>query len=223
MGERIYSTLQHLARVVKRLCFDEVVLHAERANRVGGYLLACTHVAHVEPMIASCLIDRPIQWMARVEFFRIKSLAALLHHTNSFPVNRQGVPVSALRRAIQLTQAGGVVGMFPEGGCRRGKELAFRGGRIKQGICTVALRAQVPIQPLVVLGTHQLNALEAWLPGAQARIWCAFGDVIKPPLPPARREWRQRRAQLAEHLEAEFVRSYQDLLAHSNLRDEMTP
>jgi 1-acyl-sn-glycerol-3-phosphate acyltransferase len=134
------------------------------------------------------------------------------------------VPVSALRRAIQLTEAGSIVGMFPEGGCRRGKELVFRGGRIKQGICTVAMRAQVAIQPLVVLGTHQLNAFEAWLPGAQTKIWCAFGDVIEPPPPrPARRDWRQCRSRLAEELEAEFVRTYHELLAHSNLRDKMTP
>jgi 1-acyl-sn-glycerol-3-phosphate acyltransferase len=223
MGDRIYSTLQLFSRFVKRQCFDDVVLHPERANRAGGYLLACTHVAHVEPMIATCLIDRPIQWMARVEFFRIRSLAALLHHTNSFPVNRQGVPVSALRRAIQLTQAGSIVGIFPEGGCRRGKELAFRGGRIKQGICTIALRAQMPIQPLVVLGTHQLRTLEAWFPGRQTKIWASFGDVIDPPPRPSRRDWRHCRARLAEQLEVQFVRAYHELLAHSNLRDEMTP
>src|SRR6478609_3878451 len=45
---------------------------------------------------------------------------------------------------------GDVVGIFPEGGCQRGQDLAIRGGRIKQGVCTIALRAQVPIQPLVI-------------------------------------------------------------------------
>src|SRR4051812_30668899 len=150
MGDRIYWALNSFSRFVKRQCFEETVLHAERANLPGGYLLACTHVSHVEPMLASCLIDRPIRWMARIEFFRIKPLALLLHHTNSFPVHRQGVPVSAVRKAIELTKAGAIVGIFPEGGCRKGEELAFRGGRIRQGACTIAIRAQVPILPLVI-------------------------------------------------------------------------
>jgi 1-acyl-sn-glycerol-3-phosphate acyltransferase len=223
MGDLLYSALHLFGRFVKRQSFDETVLHPERAQRAGGYLLACTHVSHVEPLIASCLFDRPIRWMARIEFFRIRSLAALLHHTNSFPVNRQGVPVSAIRKAIHLTQQGHIVGMFPEGGCRRGKDLAIRGGRIKQGICTIALRAQAPIQPLVILGTNQLNAIDPWLPGSRTKLWLNFGEIIPPPVRPQRRDWRTTRTSLAGELEKEYVRAYQELLARAKLSDAMTP
>ena len=223
MGDRIYSALHLFARFVKRQSFDDLVLHPQRAHRTGGYLLACTHVSHIEPMLATCLLDRPIRWMARIEFFRIPPLAAVLHHANSFPVNRQGVPVTAIRKAIRLTEAGDVVGIFPEGGCRRGQDLAIRGGRIKQGVCTIALRAQVPIQPLVMLGTHQLTDLEPWLPGNRTKLWMNFGNVIHPPARPSRRDWRCTRASLAAALEREYVRSYQELLAHAGLTDEMTP
>ena len=223
MGDRFYTAFRLFGRFVTRQCLREFVLHRERSRRAGGYLLACTHVSHVEPMLISCLLDRHISWMARIEFFRVPALATLLRYTNSFCVNRQGVPVSAIRTAVRRATAGGIVGVFPEGGCRKGSDLVIRGGRIKQGICTIAMRAQVPIVPVVMLGTHKLNQIEAWLPGRYGQAWTAFGEPICPPPHPPRSQRRRARQEFSVQLERAFVSLYHELLAHSNLLDEMTP
>jgi 1-acyl-sn-glycerol-3-phosphate acyltransferase len=216
--------MRHFWRFVKRQCLREVLLNAERANRQGGYLLAPTHVSHVEPVLLTCLLDRPITWMARVEFFRIPVLASMLRWADSFSVNRQGVPIHAIRTAIARASNGEIVGIFPEGGCRKGDDLAMRGGRIKQGICTIALRANVPIVPVVVLGTHALNAIDPWIPGHQGKIWVAFGkEIVPPPFPTSRRERRVVRQQLARQLEEEYIRAYHELLTHALLSDDTTP
>jgi 1-acyl-sn-glycerol-3-phosphate acyltransferase len=199
-------------------------MNPQAMTRAGGYLLAPTHVSHVEPMILSALFDRPITWMARIEFFRVPILASMLRWANSFPVHRQGRPVRAIRTAIERARNGEIVGVFPEGGCRKGTDLAVRGGRIKQGICAIALRSGVPIVPCVVLGTHALNDIEPWLPGRYGQVWIAFGDPITPPTFPASRCARRRiRRELAGQLQREYVRTYHSLLTHASLRDDMTP
>ena len=216
--------MRQVGRFVRKQCIRTVILHPEHMHRAGGYLLAPTHVSHVEPMILSALYDRPITWMARIEFFRVPILASMLRWMNSFAVNRQGVPTRAIRTAIERARNGEIVGVFPEGGCRKGAELAIRGGRIKQGVCTIALRAGVPIVPCVVLGTHALNSIEPWLPGQYGKVWIALGDeIIPPPFPQPRRERRAARRALAEQLEHAYIRTYHALLSHASLRDEMTP
>src|SRR5688572_3363262 len=125
MGDRFYATARHFCRFVRRQCFTEVILHRERAERPGGYILACTHVSHIEPMLVSGVLDRKVRWMARIEFYRVPVLRTALHQLDCFCVNRQGVPVSAIRTGIRLASEGNVVGIFPEGGCVTGTDLAF--------------------------------------------------------------------------------------------------
>ncbi|MGB7157575.1 MAG: lysophospholipid acyltransferase family protein [Tepidisphaeraceae bacterium] len=223
MSDWFYAASKLFCRFVKRQCLHEVILHGERAKRTGGYLLACTHVSHVEPFLMTGLIERPIVWMARIEFYRLPVLGSILRLLRSISVHRQGVPVRAIRDAIDVARGGGIVGIFPEGGCRKGKDLAFRGGRIKRGACVIATRAQVPILPVVILGTDKLTAIDPWLPAMQGKIWIAFGRPIDPPPIPSRADRRRGRETLARNLEAEFTLTYQDLLSHAGLNDAMTP
>jgi 1-acyl-sn-glycerol-3-phosphate acyltransferase len=209
---------------IKQQCIRETVLHRERLNRAGPYLLACTHLSHIEPMIVSTLVKRPIHWMARIEFYRVPILGWTLRNTGTFSVNRQGVPVKAIRTAIRLIHEGGVVGIFPEGGCRKGMDLAFRGGRIKQGVATIACRAQAPIVPVVIVGTDRMTDVERWLPGKYGRVWVVVGEPILPPAYPTRGPDRKRtRQQLAQQVEAAYVALYQEILSTTGLADSYTP
>ena len=119
------------------------------AERTGGYILAVSHISHLEPFIATSLVKRKIDWMARVEFYRWRIFRPFLRAFDTFPVNRFGVPVSSIRTAINRAKSGRVVGIFPEGGVVQGKDSACRGGPIKRGACLVAMRANVPIVPPV--------------------------------------------------------------------------
>ena len=219
-----YFPALQFCRFVRTQCLRQVVLHRERAAIAGGCVLACTHVSHIEPMLVSCLIDRPVYWMARKEFFRYRPFAVALRWVGAFSVNRFGVPVSAVRTGIRLAREGRIVGIFPEGGCVSGRELMFRGGVLKQGACAIAWRAQVPILPVVVLGTDRLRAIDPWLPALQGRVWVAFGNPIPPPPAASSRiEHRATRRQLAAALQREVMSTYRELLVHTGLTDAFTP
>src|SRR4029079_10560768 len=75
----------------------------ERAVRAGGGdVLAMTHLGHLDPFIASVMIERPICWMARREFFHFPPIAWLLRQMGTFSVDRCGIPVGSIRHAIRL-------------------------------------------------------------------------------------------------------------------------
>jgi 1-acyl-sn-glycerol-3-phosphate acyltransferase len=197
------------------------VLNAQRAERDGGYVLALTHLSHLEPMCASILSQRRIDWMTRKEFFKYKLIAAYLRACNAFRVDRQGIPVSAIRVAIDRARRGRAVGICPEGGVTQGARAAFRGGAIKKGCCTVALRAGVPIVPCVMLGTDKLNRIGPWLPFKHAQIWVAYGEPIYPPA--GSKSTRASREALSALLVASYISLYAELREHYGISDTTVP
>src|SRR6185436_2018549 len=77
----------------------------------GGYVLALTHLGHLDPFLVSTMVRRPICWMAREEMFRFPPIAWLIRRLGAFSVDRRGVPVSSVRHAIGLAKAGCAVGI----------------------------------------------------------------------------------------------------------------
>ncbi len=142
--------------------------------------------------------------------------AWILPMMGAFSVNRQGIPVSSIRRAIHHAQNGEIVGICPEGGRALGPAAAIRGGAIKQGVCSVAIRSRVPVVPCVMLGTEDLNRVGPWLPFKRASLWVIYGDPLPPP---EGKSNRARRLALRSQLSDAYVKLYAELRAHYGLPD----
>lgn len=199
----------------------EVIVGRDRADREGGFILACTHLSHLEPILLSGVVDRQIRWMTRIEFYRRRWQAAVLNWGGAFPVDRFGFSLPAVRTAIRLARAGECVGIFPEGGVAKGKQCIVRGAPFRQGVCTIAVEARAPVVPVVILGTERLNEVGPWLPFRRGRLWYAFGNDVVPPVRSGSR--RKDREEMARCLQAEFMRVYHDLLERAELRDDQVP
>ena len=204
-----YAFGKAICRFVHLCCFREAVLHGERLERAGGFILACTHLSHLEPMILSVRSRRPIDWMARIEFYRYHLFAHVLDAMNAFSVDRQGTPVQAIRTAIHRVQQGRIVGIFPEGGVSRGNGSVMNGGAFKRGACVVAYRSRAPIIPVVMVGTDALTRVGPWLPFKRARTWMIIGEPLYPPVHEPRR--RLARELMARELQLRFRALYQEL------------
>ena len=210
-----------IGRVIFFQTMNAEVVRPEAAERGGGYILAPTHLSHLEPFCLGILINRKVDWMARLEFFRRWWAAALLRAADVFPVNRSGVPVSAIRSAIARAKAGRIVGIFPEGGVAVGKQSVCRGGPIKKGAFAVACRANVPVLPCVVLGTHRLNEVKPWLPFRRARMWVIYGRLIEPNS--LARTRRAAREELAAAWKAQIQELYVELRGMYGISDNDVP
>jgi 1-acyl-sn-glycerol-3-phosphate acyltransferase len=177
-------------------------------------------VSHLDPFCITPLLPRKIGWMARIEFYRHGWARALLRAVHAFPVNRQGVAVSAIKTALERLRRGEVVGVFPEGEIKVGRNSVLRGAEIKRGVCLLAARANCPVLPCIVLGTEKLNAVEPWLPFLRGRIWVACGEFIEPVHGPDR---RKARAEMAARIERAFIDLYARLRQEYGLEDSILP
>ena len=201
-------------------CVRLHLIRPEIAGRDGPYILALTHLGNVDPFCSSVLVPRQIRWMARKEFFQWRVFRWFLGRVGAFSVNRQGIPVSAIRRAIEHVRNGEVVGICPEGGRAMGKAAAFRGGKIKKGVCSIAIRSGVPVVPCVMLGTPEMNRVNAWLPAKRARLWVAYGEPLAPP---DGKSTRAKREALRDQISAAYVRLYEELRQQFQLEDAAVP
>ena len=203
-------------RVVFFFTVRRYQVRPEIAERPGGYVLALTHLGHVDPFCSCIIVRRTIRWMARKEFFKFRITALALRLMGAFSVNRQGIPVSSVRRAIEHAKNGEIVGICPEGGRAIGPAAAIRGGKIKQGVCSIAIRSRVPVVPCVMLGTEDLNRVGPWLPAKRARIWVIYGEPLQPPEGKSNRAKRlARAAQLSEA----YIQLHAELCEKFGLKD----
>lgn len=220
IGRLNYRLGQLIGRSVFFITMNVRTLRPEAAEREGGYVLACTHLSHLDPLCVGVLVRRKVDWMARLEFFRYRLVAAYLWSVDAFPVNRFGVTARAVRMAINRAAGGRVVGIFPEGGVMTGAGSVCRGGSIKRGACVVARRANVPIIPCVILGTHELNRPLPWIPFRRGNLAVAFGPPIEPKAGMPR---RQARVEMAEELRTRFAELYDELREACGIDDAEVP
>lgn len=197
------------------------IIRPDIPNRQGAYILATTHISHLEPFIASVAQRRKIDWMTRIEFFRYKVFAVALEWLDAFPVNRQGCPVSTIRTSIARLRQGRIIGICPEGGCAKGQLSVMRGGPIKRGAALLAQRTGAPIIPCAILGADKLNCVKPWIPYKRGRLWIAYGQPIVPDLHATNR--KAERERISRLLTESFQSLYAEMLATFNLSDSDVP
>jgi len=216
----LHRFARHFGGIVFSNTLRMSTLGLEHARRPGGYLIACSHVSHLDPFCVSVLLPRKIGWMARIEFYRRRWAAWMLGVAYAFPVNRQGVPVRAIKTALARLGRGEVVGMFPEGEIKGRADSVLFGGPIKRGVCLLAQRSGCPVLPCVVLGTDKLNTVDPWLPRLRGRLWIACGELIEPVHGPDR---RAARAEMAARIEQALAGLYAQLREKYGLDDSIVP
>lgn len=208
-----YLVARAMVRFVSGMYVRHRVVHPERLRRPGPFVLACTHIGHLEPPILCGWMRRPVHWVAREEFFRVRPASHALKRLGAIRIDRRGVSVSAVRESIRRLNAGQVVGIFPEGGRTHGDAQAIRGGKIKGGACLMAIRAGVPIVPVVMLGIERLHCIGPWMPGQRTTIDTIVGEPIFPPGNVLRIARRTARQAMTADLAAAFIRLNDELVS----------
>ncbi|SFF94789.1 1-acyl-sn-glycerol-3-phosphate acyltransferase [Desulfotomaculum arcticum] len=115
-----------------------------------GMIVVANHVSYWDPVVVGCALNRRIYFMAKAELFDIPVLAVLINKLGAFPVQRDGADRSSIRRALELLDAGKVVGIFPEGTRSKTGELL----NPHMGAAMLAIKGGVPLLPVAVSGTR---------------------------------------------------------------------
>ena len=131
--------------------FDVQAFGTHRLPERGGCLVAATHQSFLDPVFVGLALRRQLCYLARDSLFRAPLLGPLIRALGAHPVARgRASSRDALRRSAEILDDGRALIIFPEG-------TRSSDGRIqplKRGAAMVARRSQVPILPVLVVGTH---------------------------------------------------------------------
>lgn len=142
----------------------------------SGGVLAANHRSSVDPFFVQLAARRRVHWMVAKEYCHHFAFGPLLRALQVIPTNRSGMDTAATKAALRITEAGRLVGMFPEG---RINQTCAPLLPLRSGAALVACRSQVPIIPLWIEGSPLGKAI--WSPLLMpARVQITFGEPIWP-------------------------------------------
>lgn len=149
---------------------------ADHVPRRGPLIVVANHASDFDPPLLSNCVGRPVSFMAKEELFRVPVLAPAIRLYGAYPVKRGSADRSAIRAALTQLEQGWAVGVFLQG-------TRTRDGRIpepKLGAALIAAKAQVPLLPVSLWGTHQISPQGAKVP-RPAAVTVRIGQPLPPP------------------------------------------
>lgn len=185
-------------------------------------IVAIAHLSHYDPVAAGVLLRRPMDFMARAEFYESPLSRWFVERARCIRIDRYGSALPGIREALRRLAAGRSVGIFPEGEIMAGADSVLNGGTLKGGAGLLSRRAGVPVIPCVVLGSDQFRRVLPWLPLRTGRLWIGLGepiDVAKDFRGAGRASRAAASAQLAEAMRE----VYRQMRERFDLPDEVLP
>jgi 1-acyl-sn-glycerol-3-phosphate acyltransferase len=128
MSDFIYDWVVRICKPAFQISSSPVVLHRERLNHPGAYVLAPTHTSAYD---VPCLMKespRRLDFVSVTELYRKPLVAAFFNSMNVFPLDRSRPDSPTVRKSLQRLREGRAVVLFPEGRIRRPDECVLKGG-----------------------------------------------------------------------------------------------
>ncbi len=139
----------------------------ENIPAAGSAILASNHLSFIDSMYLPLMIERPVVFPAKAEYFAAKGplgrlWAAYLRSTNQLEMDRDGArsAQATLAAALDILRAGELFGFYPEG-TRSPDGRLYRG---RSGIGWLALNSGAPVLPVAMMGTRKMLPPGAPLP-----------------------------------------------------------
>lgn len=172
----LYAGLRRVVRPMLRRFFDFRVTGLEHVPESGPFILAANHTNYLDGVVLSAALSRQVVFLVMPRVYRATPLHPLFHrHVGSIPISLARPDPGAIRRALRVLGAGGVVGIFPEGPFSRNGQLV----RGQPGVALVALRAGVPVVPAAITGTFQALVARRWHIPRCVPLGVHFGKALR--------------------------------------------
>lgn len=165
---------------VLRLLFRPRLLGKGNFPRKGAAILASNHVSFSDSIFLPLVAPRRITFLAKSEYFTGKGIKGLLSKAffagvGQVPIDRSGGRASeaAIQTGLRILNQGDLLGIYPEG-TRSPDGRLYRG---RTGVARMALAAGVPIVPVAMIGTYEIQPTGQIWPKIK-RLTVAYGEPI---------------------------------------------
>jgi 1-acyl-sn-glycerol-3-phosphate acyltransferase len=149
-----YRVVRFFVSGIPRLVWRLRMRGTERIPATGACVLAPSHRSTWDIPFLAATTRRRVRFMGKREAFEWPVIGRLFPALGGFPVERDGDDRAALRKALAiLTRDGEPLVVYPEGTRQRGTSIHA----LQPGAAYLALRAGVPIVPVGIAGTEEIN------------------------------------------------------------------
>lgn len=143
-----------------RVLFRPWIEGLEHVPTKGPAILASNHLSFSDSFFLPLMVPRPITFLAKSDYFTGRGIKGLFSKAffagvGQVPVDRSGGRASeaAIRTGTRILGRGSLLGIYPEG-TRSPNGLLYRG---KTGLARMSLEARVPIIPVAMIGTFEIQ------------------------------------------------------------------
>lgn len=172
----LYTGLRRVVRPLLQGLFDFRVAGTEHLPEGGPFVVAANHANYLDGVVLGAAIPRHVVFLVMPRVYYATPLHPFFHRqVGSIPISLARPDPGAIRRALRALDAGGVVGIFPEGPFSRHGQLV----RGQPGVALVALRAGVPVVPAAITGTFEALAARRWYIPRRVPLRVRFGNPLR--------------------------------------------
>lgn len=176
----LYEVLHSVVPPVARAIWRPEVIGLDNVPATGGVILASNHLSFVDSVVIPIVVPRKVVFLAKSDYFDgpgVKGAVskAWFEGLGMLPVDRDDAraAMNSLDTALEVLGRGEAFGLYPEGTRSRDGRL-YRG---RTGVAHLALTARVPVVPVGLRGTENLQPVGSNLPRL-AKVRIAFGKPI---------------------------------------------
>lgn len=137
-----------------------VVRNGGRLGRGRGQILVSNHQSWFDIFALGTALRDRFSFVGKKELSRIPVVGAAWERVGNIAIDRsdQQAAIDSLKRADDLMREGRTIIMFPEGTRSPTGEM----GRFKKGAFVMAIKSQVPVLPVAIVGTRRIMEKGSW-------------------------------------------------------------
>ncbi|GAC1324995.1 MAG: lysophospholipid acyltransferase family protein [Mycobacteriales bacterium] len=156
----LYWLVKGILTPVLRVLFRPFVEGLDHVPSEGPVILASNHLSFLDSIFLPLVVPRRITFLAKSDYFTGRSVkgrakAMFFKGVGQLPVDRSGgrAGEAALRTGLRVLSEGKLLGIYPEG-TRSPDGRLYRG---KTGVARMALEAGVPVIPVAMINTFEIQ------------------------------------------------------------------
>ncbi len=126
----------------------------------GAAVYACNHLSYMDTPALFGKLPFQFRIFAKAALWRLPFIGWYLHRSGQVPIDDKSprTAIAGLLRGVKTLQTGLPVLLFPEGG--RSPDGTVK--TMASGAAFLAIRAQVPLVPLALVGTYELLRIHTY-------------------------------------------------------------
>ncbi len=178
----VRGILRLIARLILPVFFRIEKKGGENLPKKGSLILVGNHNAAMEAVLMSAYAPWQVEFLGAGDIPQEKITEFFEAIYKYIPIRRGHIDRQALQKALDVLDAGGFLGIFPEGGIWNPGQM-----QAQTGVSWLSYRAKAPVLPIGFGGT--IGALDAAMKFKRPKLTIHIGELI----PPAKLSPGQRR------------------------------